>query len=37
VVWTVNGDTDWASAMATGADVVLTDYPKRYLAWKASQ
>jgi glycerophosphoryl diester phosphodiesterase len=37
VVWTVNGDWEWASAMATGADVVLTDYPKRYLTWKASQ
>jgi hypothetical protein len=36
-VWTVNGDWEWASAMATGADVVLTDYPKRYLTWKASQ
>jgi glycerophosphoryl diester phosphodiesterase len=37
VVWTVNGDQEWADATAAGADVVLTDYPKQYLTWKASR
>jgi glycerophosphoryl diester phosphodiesterase len=37
IVWTVNGDKEWASAMATGADAVLTDYPEQFLAWKASR
>jgi glycerophosphoryl diester phosphodiesterase len=37
VVWTVNDESEWAAAMAAGADVVLTDYPKQYLAWKASR
>ena len=37
VAWTLDTEAQWTAARAAGADYVLTDVPKAYLAWLASR
>ncbi|MBK8459165.1 MAG: TIR domain-containing protein, partial [Micropruina sp.] len=34
MVWLLNDTKQWAAASSLGADVVMTDFPEKYRAWK---
>lgn len=37
MVWNVNAEEEWAAAVATGADAVMTDRPEAFGKWAAAE